>query len=99
MGGEIICCDVLIVLDVIWEFYDNISWVIVWFEFVGDGMCLILEYLMGRDKVSEVYWKKYGLGVMGVGWEYGFLGLGFYLKSGEVVFESEINIWLVILDG
>ena len=98
-GGEIIRCDAPTALDVTWEFYGNVSWVTVRLESVSDGTRLTLEHVMGKDKASEAHWKKYGPGATGVGWEYGFLGMGLYLKSGEPVSESETNTWSATKDG
>ncbi|MDA7950175.1 MAG: SRPBCC family protein [Pirellulaceae bacterium] len=93
-GGEITRCDRPAALDITWEYYGNVSWVRVRLESVNGGTRLTLEHLMGKDEASEEYWKKYGPGATGIGWELGFLGLGLYLRSGEPVTESESNIWL-----
>jgi uncharacterized protein YndB with AHSA1/START domain len=98
-GGEITRCDAPTALDITWECGGNVSWVTVRLESVNDGIRLTLEHLMGKDKASEEHWKKYGPGATGVGWEFGFLGLGLYLKSGEPVVESETNTWSATPDG
>ena len=98
-GGEITRCDPPTALDITWEFSENVSWVTVRLETVPDGTRLTLEHLMGKDGDSEAHWKKYGPGATGVGWDFGFMGLGLYLESGEAVIEEESNVWLASPDG
>lgn len=98
-GGEIIRCEAPNALDITWEFSGNVSWVLVRLESVENGTRLSLEHLMGKDKASEEHWKKYGPGATGVGWDFGFMGMGLYLQSGEPVIESETNSWAVTPDG
>lgn len=98
-GGEITRCDPPEAFDITWEYAENISWVTVRLESVTGGTRLTLEHLIGKDEASEDHWKKYGPGATGVGWEIGFLGLGLYLDSGEVVTEAEMNDWLATPEG
>lgn len=97
--GEIVHCDAPTAFDITWEFGDNVSWVNVRLESVREGTRLTLEHLMGKDKASEEHWERYGPGATGVGWEFGFLGLGLYMKTGEPVVESEVNTWAATDDG
>ena len=87
-GGDITRCDQPTALDLTWE-CGSISWVTVRLESVTGGTRLTLEHLMAKDEASEAHWKKYGPGATGVGWDFGFLGLGRYLQRGEAVSESE----------
>ncbi len=98
-AGEITRCDAPTALDITWEFGGNISWVTVRLEPVDDGVRLTLEHLMCKDPASEEHWKKYGPGATGVGWDFGFLGLGLHISSGEPVLENETNDWAVTDDG
>jgi len=98
-GGEITRCDAPTAFDVTWECGGSLSWVTVRLESVSDGTRLTLQHLMGKDKASEDHWKKYGPGATGVGWEFGFLGLELYKKTGEPVVESELNAWCTTSDG
>ncbi len=98
-GGEIIRCDPPTALDITWEFSENVSWVTVRLKTVPDGTRLTLEHLMGKDEASEAHWKKYGPGATGVGWDFGFMGLGLNLESGEAVIEEEYNVWSASPDG
>lgn len=98
-GGEITRCDSPTAFDITWEFGGNVSLVTVRLEPAGDGTRMTLEHRIGKDKSSEEHWKKYGPGATGVGWDFGFLGLGLYLNSGEPVVESETNSWAVSAAG
>jgi uncharacterized protein YndB with AHSA1/START domain len=98
-GGEIARCDAPSAFDVTWEFGGSVSWVTVRLESVNAGTRLTLEHLMAKDEKSEKHWAEYGPGATGVGWEFGFLGLGLYLSTGEPVVESETNAWAATSDG
>jgi len=98
-GGEITRCEPTTALDLTWEYGDNVSWVTVRLEFVGDGTRLTLQHLMGKDAASEEHWRTYGPGATGVGWELAFLGLGLYLESGDDFDAGENETWLATADG
>ena len=99
-GGKSTQCEKPTAFDITWEYAGNISWVTVRLEPVTDGTRLTLEHLMSKDDESEAHWRKYGPGATGVGWDLGFLGLDFHLKSGgDAVDEEENNEWLTCPDG
>lgn len=55
VGGEIIQCELLCYLVVIWEFCGNVSWVDVMLEFCGqDIMLFIFEYIV---EVLLQFWE------------------------------------------
>lgn len=64
-----------------WEFDGNISWVTVRIEQADDGARLTLEH--SADTPQE-FWRTYGPGATGVGWELAFLGLATHIASSEV---------------
>ncbi len=93
-GGEITRCDPPEALDVTWEYAENVSWVTVRFEPVGDGTRLTLEHTILKDEASEKHWKQFGPGATGVGWDLGFFGLGLHLESGQTVDQKESHAWM-----
>jgi uncharacterized protein YndB with AHSA1/START domain len=98
-GGEITRCESPKAFDITWEFGGSVGWVTVRLDSIEKGTRLTLEHLMSKDKASEAHWGKYGPGATGVGWEFGFLGLGLYLENEEPVIESETNTWAASADG
>lgn len=98
-GGNITRCERPKALDITWEYSGNVSWVTVRLEPHNDGSRLTLAHLFAKDEESEAHWKKYGPGATGVGWEFGFLGLGQYLQTGEAVIESDSHAWMASPDG
>lgn len=94
-GGTVERCDPPEALDLTWEFGGNISWVRVRLSATDGGAILRLEHISGKDKASEAFWKQYGPGAAGVGWELSFMALGLHLKSqGDQVNSDEYDFWI-----
>lgn len=91
-GGEITRCERPEVLEVTWEFAENVSWVTVRLEPDGDGTRMTLEHISTKDESSEAHWIQYGPGATGVGWDLGVLGLGLYLDN-EDFDRKEAEAW------
>ncbi|MGI9516897.1 MAG: SRPBCC family protein [Pirellulaceae bacterium] len=98
-GGKITRCDPPEALDVTWEYGGNVSWVNVRLEPATDGTRLTLEHIMSRDEASETFWKQFGPGATGLGWDLGFLGLGLHLDTGDAVDQTESHAWMASEDG
>ncbi len=99
-SGEIKTCDQFKSFYVTWEFGGNISWVECVLGMQGEGVSLMLEHTMMRDKESETHWEKFGPGAVGVGWDLSFLGLALHIDSGgEALNQDAMNAWLGSNDG
>ena len=93
--GSVLQCDPPEALEVTWEFGGHVSWVHVRLAQDEGGTRLTLEHLIPKDEPSEEYWKQYGPGAGGVGWDLSFLGLALHLdSSGQAIDRSKSNAWL-----
>jgi uncharacterized protein YndB with AHSA1/START domain len=78
-SGTIATCDRPKHLAVTWENMGQVSWVEVRLtSLAAEETRLVLEH---TAHVPEEFWKKYGPGAVGVGWELGLLGLGLFLAD------------------
>lgn len=96
-GGSITACDKPRRLAVTWEAGGGISWVEVTLKEAGAGRtALELRHLA---PVEEVFWKKYGPGATGVGWEGGLLGLGLHVEGGQGPSPETAEAWALSEEG
>lgn len=91
-GGTIESCDAPNSFSITWEFGDQISWVRVELESGEDEttLSLIHEAQMGDGE----FWKQYGPGATGVGWELSLLGLSVYVDPTTVLDPSDVKLWV-----
>jgi uncharacterized protein YndB with AHSA1/START domain len=93
-GGKIIQCEPPHMFLLTWEFAGDVSWVDVALD--AEGLQSARLTLTHTAKVSP-HWEQYGPGAVGVGWEFGLLGLALYLedpetaKLDEEAFAASIN--------
>jgi uncharacterized protein YndB with AHSA1/START domain len=82
-GGEILVCDAPKLLKVTWVYGEptGISELEVRLTPSEDGTVLELEHLA---EVPEDFWKMYGPGATGIGWELGLLGLREHLAGRDI---------------
>jgi uncharacterized protein YndB with AHSA1/START domain len=78
-GGVITRCDKPRELNVTWEMGKDVSWVHVRLSSLSDGGSkLELEHIA---HVPEEFWKQYGPGAVGVGWDLAFVGLRMHMAD------------------
>jgi uncharacterized protein YndB with AHSA1/START domain len=79
-GGEIVACETATRLAVTWEMRGEVSWLTVTLADAPDGgTSLRLEHVA---HVPEEFWRQYGPGAVGVGWDQALLGLHWHLATG-----------------
>lgn len=93
-GGTITRCSEPEALDVTWEVGENISWVNVRLETCERGAKLTLQHIMLQDDAGEPFWRQYGPGATGVGWDLSFLGLALHIESGGGIDMNENETWM-----
>ncbi|MBL1430652.1 MAG: SRPBCC family protein [Robiginitomaculum sp.] len=99
-GGKITECDPPKALSVTWEVGNNTSWVRVKLDAKERGTRLLLEHVMLKDADSESYWKQYGPGATGVGWDLSFLALNYHLvNNGATINPEENAAWMASDNG
>lgn len=82
-GGTIEVCEPPHRLALTWEFGGGVSWVKVSLsEEAGGTTRLELEHAAPLDEKSEEFWKQYGPGAVGIGWDLSLLGLAEHLEQG-----------------
>lgn len=81
-SGTISECEPPHRLALTWEFAGNMSWVFITLSDIGAATRLELVHLAPRDEKSEEFWKQYGPGATGIGWELGLLGLAEHIERG-----------------
>lgn len=77
-GGTITACEPPTTFTATWEFGDGASEIVVRIEPAGGGARLTLEH---RGDIPGEFWRTYGAGATGVGWDLAFLGLGLHLGT------------------
>jgi len=77
-GGEILACEAPAHLGLTWEFSGDVSWVDVRLAGEDAGARLTLEHVA---HLSD-FWKQFGPGAVGVGWDIGLVGLAHHLRTG-----------------
>jgi uncharacterized protein YndB with AHSA1/START domain len=96
-GGDIIRCEPPRVLGLTWACGGDPSWVTV--TLAGDrkgGTLLHLEHIA---HVPDEWWKQYGPGAVGVGWDGALMGLGGYLETGAASDAQTAMAWMGSPEG
>ncbi|MYD44100.1 MAG: polyketide cyclase [Gammaproteobacteria bacterium] len=75
-GGTIVRCERPSLLEVTWEFGDQISWLEV--HLVAEGESNARFKLLHTALITD-HWHQFGPGAFGVGWEGGLLGLATHI--------------------
>lgn len=97
-GGEITTCDAPTRLGITWEYGGDTSWVEVELQSNEDGgTTLHLEHIA---HTPEDFWREYGPGAGGVGWEQALFGLEMYLVGDAApIAVTEAEAWLATPPG
>ncbi|WP_076818926.1 SRPBCC family protein [Pseudofrankia asymbiotica] len=95
-GGIVERCDEPASFAVTWEFGGTVSWLNVTLTPAGGGTVLELVH---ESPVDPDFWKQFGPGAVGVGWDLGLMGLGLYLDTGVPVDPAEAAAFTVSPDG
>lgn len=95
-GGEILICDEPCHLGVTWGMHGQVSWVDVHLQEHTNGTELRLEHVA---HVPDEFWKQYGPGAVGVGWEQSLLGLDLHLATGAAVSIESSQTWPLSEEG
>jgi uncharacterized protein YndB with AHSA1/START domain len=96
-GGDIIRCEPPRVLELTWACGGDPSWVTVTLaEDPKGGTRLNLEHIA---HVPDEWWKQYGPGAVGVGWDGALMGLGRYLETGAANDAQTAAVWMGSPEG
>jgi uncharacterized protein YndB with AHSA1/START domain len=96
-GGTITACEPPWELEVTWEFGGQLSWVRVTLSKLSDGGTqLQLEHIA---HVPDDFWKQYGPGATGVGWDLALYGLDRHIVSGAPLDPKEAAAWTASEEG
>ena len=81
-GGTIKQCDPPSSLAITWEMNENIGWVNINLEEASlDSTRLVLEHIAHEDAGLLEFWRQFGPGALGVGWDLGLSGLSEFLEK------------------
>ena len=89
-GGEIRTCDPPRLFEVTWEFMGATSWLTVELTDVDAGTRLELRHTQHSD---NDFWRQFGPGATGVGWDLTLLGLDHHLAGAPDVDPAEAEAW------
>lgn len=78
-GGVVEDCRPPELIKITWEFGGQVSWLEI--SLRPDGAETSVE-LVHEAHVDPEFWKQFGPGAVGVGWDLGFFGLGSHLATG-----------------
>ena len=95
-GGTITRCDPPQGFDATWEMGGNLSWIELRLTDEGDGHS---RFQLSHIAAVDDFWKKFGPGALGVGWDSGLLGLSLHLTTGESVDPAEFMKWSTSDEG
>lgn len=102
-GGTITRCQSPERIEVTWEYGGDVGWVNISLSPDDENNTrLTLEHISEDTDAFLEFWKKYGPGAMGVGWELGLLGLEQHLnKDGETFkpFSMSEEEWMGTEEG
>lgn len=79
-GGVVETCRQPELIKATWEFGDQVSWIEIRLSSVGTQTSL--ELIHEAHAADPEFWKQYGPGAVGVGWDGALLGLGLHLETG-----------------
>jgi uncharacterized protein YndB with AHSA1/START domain len=85
-GGEIVACESPRHLALTWVMRGETSWVNVRLTEHVDGAQLELEHIA---HVPEEFWRQYGPGAVGVGWDLALYGLVRHIASGGAALDPQ----------
>ncbi|MFE1168049.1 SRPBCC family protein [Nocardiopsis sp. NPDC058789] len=80
-NGTIETCEPPRSFTATWEFGGGVSWIAVRVDPDGDQARLTLEHSAYADMEAQ-FWRQFGPGATGVGWDLALLGLAQYLRTG-----------------
>ncbi|MFO7326643.1 MAG: SRPBCC family protein, partial [Pseudomonadota bacterium] len=77
-GGTITDCEPPVHLGLTWEMMGQVSWVEVRLAREAEGRT---RFTLTHTAPLSDFWRQYGPGAVGVGWEGGLMGLALYLAD------------------
>ena len=89
-GGEVRSCDPPREFQVTWEAMGAVSWLTVELSEVADGTLLELRHTQHSD---HDFWRQYGPGATGVGWDLSLIGLGLHLAGTVQLDPAGFEAW------
>jgi uncharacterized protein YndB with AHSA1/START domain len=95
-GGEIQSCQPPHRFALTWEFMGAVSWLAVELTEVADGARLELRHTQHTD---NEFWRQFGPGATGVGWDLTLLGLGQHLAGAPDVDPAAAEAWSLSAPG
>lgn len=97
-GGTVETCDPPNGFTATWEYGGEVSWIeLTLTSAPGGGETLFsLEHIA---PVEDTRWAEFGPGALGVGWDFGLLGLARHLAGGETVKPEDGAAWMASDDG
>ena len=95
-GGEVRSCDPPREFQVTWEAMGAVSWLAVELREVADGTQLELRHTQHSD---HDFWRQYGPGATGVGWDLSLVGLGLHLAGAAPLDPAEFEAWSISETG
>lgn len=99
-GGLITVCDAPKRLQLTWEMNGGISWVHLTLCATSENETLLtLEHISHEDAEFLEFWKQYGPGAVGVGWDIGFMSLADYIAAGDDYTALDEEAWIASDEG
>lgn len=99
-SGTIETCEPPHRLGVTWEYGGGIGWVVATLEPRADRSTrLVLEHVAHEDPALGAFWRQFGPGATGVGWDISLLGLHEHLATGGAARPRDEAAWLKTGDG
>ncbi len=94
-GGRIIRCEAPHSLAVTWEMHGDVGWVDVTLEEINEQSTrLTLEHMGLESETFLDFWKQFGPGSMGVGWDLTLTSLAEHLINESDTFMSDQTAWI-----
>lgn len=95
-GGTITACEAPRFFASTWEFMGGVSWLEVELTArTAQSTTLRLKHAVPVDD----HWQRFGPGAVGVGWDFGMLGLRLHIATRESVDPREFEAWTMSDDG
>ena len=96
-SGEVVECDPPRRFGLTWGMQGQVSWVNVQLSENADGGTLLrLEHIA---HVPDDFWKQYGAGAVGVGWDQALFGLDQHFATGATVRPEDAEAWVASEEG